>query len=164
MEATCPEEVREGNDLAKMSAVAEITRMAGSGRLLLRALVITDWRDGPLEGITRLSLGPQLWVFRLIAEAIDAEHLDDRVFELALLEDDATRSRLEEVTAPFELPAVWPFDDLPESTALRSVVDGVLDGAPGASLMLNSVDFHHVIKAWVIPRGSPDVHRETRSS
>lgn len=132
-----------------MSETGDILAAAREGLLVMNPIAITDWRDGPIEGVAGLSVGSTLWVFRLFAEDLRSDAPDDRIFLLSRLPEEAMGSVLGAV-ATSRLPVVWPFDDQPNPAAIRSAIDAVLEPVIPATLVVNLVDFSTVTNAWKI--------------
>src|SRR5262245_35217825 len=130
-----------------MSPIGNVLAAAHAGTLRLEALIITDWRDGPIGGIARLSAGDRFWKFKIFAEIPGADDLDGRLFLLAQLSPGASETRIAEVVAGQSLPLVWPFNDRPDSADVRSAVDIALESAEPETLVMSSVDFDTVLKA-----------------
>ena len=116
-------------------------------------MVITDWRDGPIEGIARLSAGGGHWKFKLFAEIASTEDLNERLFLLSQLPNDVAEPLIRELISDLRLPIVWPFSDQPDPAAMRSAVEVALESAMAATLVVSSVNFGTVIKAWRIEPG-----------
>jgi hypothetical protein len=133
-----------------MSSVDEILVAARSGLLKLQAVAITDWHDGPLEGIARLSVGGGLWKFKMLAEVPRVDDLNDRLFVLERLSQDPGGTRIMEVVADRDLPLEWPYNDQPDSAAIRAAIDVALESATPATLVIGTADFNAVLKAWLI--------------
>ena len=133
-----------------MNRIGDILAATERGTLRLCPMVITDWRDGPIEGIARLSGGGGLWRFKLFAELFHDDDLNERLFLFSLLPDDVVESKISKLIAGRRLPLVWPFTDHPESNDMMSAVDLVMEAALPATLVVNSTDFEVVNKAWVV--------------
>jgi hypothetical protein len=133
-----------------MSRIGDVFTAAQSETLRLDKVIITDWRDGPIEGIARLSVGEGLWSFRLFAEITRPDDLNERLFLLSPLSTTAIERRILELVADLPLPLVWPFDSCPDSAAITSAVDAALESASPATLVISSVDFNAVLKAWSV--------------
>jgi hypothetical protein len=139
-----------------MNGFGEVLVAARRGTLKLQAVVITDWRDGPIEGIARLSIGDDLWKFELFAESADSEDLSDRLFLLAPLPEGSVRSQISDLIADARLPLVWPFDDRPDADSITSAVDRALESAGPAHLVISATDFQVAHQAWLV---EPDSDR-----
>jgi hypothetical protein len=113
-------------------------------------ITITDWRDGPVEGVASLSAGSALWIFRLFAEDPHGDTPNNRLFLLSRLREETMGRRVLESVAASHLPVVWPFDDQPNPAAILSAVEAALESAIPATLAVNLVDFNTVTKAWKI--------------
>jgi hypothetical protein len=133
-----------------MSEAGDILEAARNGGLTLSPVVITDWRDGPVEGVASLSVGSALWIFRLFAEDLPSGTPNDRLFLLSRLRDEIMGRRVMELVAASRLPVIWPFDDQPDAAAILSAVEAVLESVVPATLAVNLVDFGVVTKAWKI--------------
>jgi hypothetical protein len=132
-----------------MTGIGDLCAAAQGGTLKLQAVVITDWRDGPIEGIARLSAGDGLWKFKIFAAVARVDDLDERLFLFFRLSQDAEEQILS-VVAGLRLPLVWPFDEQPNSSAITSAVNVALESAMSETLVVCSVDFDTVLKAWLI--------------
>jgi hypothetical protein len=100
--------------------------------------------------VARLSVGRALWAFRLFAEDPHSDTPNDRLFLLSRLPEEAMARAVLESVAAARLPVVWPFDDQPNSAAILSAVEAVLESAIPATLIVSLVDFNTVTKAWKI--------------
>ncbi|MGI5522560.1 hypothetical protein ACQEUX_16740 [Micromonospora sp. CA-259024] len=133
-----------------MTETDELLTAAQRGLLRLQAVVITDWRDGPIEGIARLSAGDGLWKFKIFADSASSEDVSERLYLLSALPKESAEPRILELIAGVRLPLVWPFDNQPNAAAAKSAVDLALDAARQAALVVSSNDFDVVVKAWLV--------------
>ncbi|WP_141908415.1 hypothetical protein [Micromonospora sp. A202] len=133
-----------------MTGIDELLTAAQRGLLRLQAVVITDWRDGPIEGIARLSAGDGLWKFKIFADDASSEDVSDRLYLLSALPKESVEPRIWELIAGVRLPLVWPFDDQSNAAAAKSAVDLALDASGQATLVVSSKGFDVVVKAWLV--------------
>jgi hypothetical protein len=128
----------------------DLLAAAQSGTLKLQVVIITDWRDGPTEGIARLSIGDGLWKFKLFADSASSEDLSERLFLISQVSRELAEPRILEPIADVRLPLVWPFSDRPDAAFIKSTVDVALESAAPPTLVVSSGDFDVVIKAWLV--------------
>ncbi|MET8250962.1 hypothetical protein [Micromonospora sp. NPDC005197] len=137
-----------------MSEVDDLLESARSGALKLQAVVVVDWRDGPIEGLALLSAGKGLWKFQLFAELPSSEDLSERLFLFSALTERSAERQLLQVAADSRLPLIWPFGERPDAVAVVSAVDAALETAERPTLVVSSRDFDVVTKVWLIEEAS----------
>ncbi|MFI6649772.1 hypothetical protein ACIBI8_19415 [Streptomyces sp. NPDC050529] len=76
-----------------------------------RVLVIFDWRDGPIEGIVRREDGDGCRYFKLFAERLESETLDDRLFALWVIQDSGSSILRDKFGENDQGGYVWPVSD-----------------------------------------------------
>jgi hypothetical protein len=123
--------------------------------LRLRAIVLLDWRDGPIEGIAEIIDVQAYWLFQLFAERVSSEDLDDRVYLFSPISHDvaAPIRKFDQVSA--NRPLVWPFEDDPSPLAIRGAVDKAVASAQPALMLIRSVDFRKVQGIWRLTTANP---------
>ncbi|MFJ4320590.1 hypothetical protein ACIP46_35695 [Streptomyces lavendulae] len=115
----------------------------------LQVLVIFDWRDGPIEGIVRREDGDACWHFKLFAERLETETLDDRLFALWAIPDSDSSILREEFGGNGQGGYVWPVTGGLGSVRARSIVDELLSARPGSpNLIIRTPDLVEVIGVW----------------
>ncbi|MEW2303822.1 hypothetical protein AB0958_28300 [Streptomyces sp. NPDC006655] len=120
----------------------------------LQVLVIFDWRDGPIEGVARRRDGNACWYFKLFAERLDAETLNDRLFALWAIPDPDGSILIEEFGQNDRGGHVWPVSGGLGSVKVQSIVDGLLSSRPGSpNLIIWTPDFVEVFGAWNVALG-----------
>ncbi|MFJ6436877.1 hypothetical protein [Streptomyces sp. NPDC091416] len=119
----------------------------------LQVLVVFDWRDGPIEGITRSRGGGECWYFKLFAERQESTSLDDRLFALWAMSDQDGSIVREEFGENDQGGHVWPASGGLGSVEARRIVDGLLSIAPGSpNLIIRTPDFVEVSGVWNVTR------------
>lgn len=115
----------------------------------LQILVIFDWRDGPIEGIARRKDGYACWYFKLFAERLETETLDDRLFSLWEIPDSDSSILREEFGEDDQGGYVWPVSGGLGSIRARSIVDELLSARPGPpNLIIRTPDLVEVFGVW----------------
>jgi hypothetical protein len=67
--------------------------------LMTAKVIVLDWVDGPLEGFLSLENPKSAWYFRLFADNIRSDDVDDRLFALTPI----TGTLIEEVLGPTDV-------------------------------------------------------------
>ncbi|MFF2094702.1 hypothetical protein [Streptomyces sp. NPDC058202] len=115
----------------------------------LQVLVIFDWRDGPIEGIATRRGGNACWYFKLFAERLETETLDDRLFALWAIPNADSSILCAEFGENDQGGYVWPASGGLGSAKARSVVDKLLSSRSGSpNLMIRTPDFVEVFGVW----------------
>jgi hypothetical protein len=114
-------------------------------------LLIFDWRDGPLEGVLTSKDGGACWHFKLIAERLEIESIDDRLFGLWAIPSSDCSILVDEFGDADPGSHVWPATGGVGSTAARRIVEGLLSAervTPAA--IIRTSDFNEVQGPWGI--------------
>ncbi|MGW2653997.1 hypothetical protein ACWC1D_10080 [Streptomyces sp. NPDC001478] len=120
----------------------------------LRALIIFDWRDGPIEGIAGSVNGSTCWYFKLFAERHENDTLDDRIFALWPISDSDSSILCEEFGQGDEGGCVWPVSGGLGSSKAQSIVEGLLSARPESpNLIIRTPDFVEVFGIWNVTPG-----------
>ncbi|MFJ3639722.1 hypothetical protein ACIPRD_08215 [Streptomyces sp. NPDC090108] len=115
----------------------------------LQVLVIFDWRDGPIEGIVRRESGDACWYFKLFAERLETETLDDRLFALWAIPGSNSSILCEEFGGNGQGGYVWPVSGGLGSARARSIVDELLSARSGSpNLIMRTPDFVAIFGVW----------------
>ncbi|MEU8938536.1 MULTISPECIES: hypothetical protein [Streptomyces] len=115
----------------------------------LQILVIFDWRDGPIEGIARRRDGNTCWHFKLFAERLETETLDDRLFALWAIPDPDSAILHEEFGQDDQGGYVWPASGGLGSAKAQRIVDSLLSSRmESPSLIIRTPDLVEVFGVW----------------
>ncbi|MFE7043289.1 hypothetical protein ACFU9X_28760 [Streptomyces atratus] len=115
----------------------------------LQVLVIFDWRDGPIEGIARGRDGNTCWHFKLFAERLETETLDDLLFALWAIPDPDGAILREEFGQDGQGGYVWPVSGGLGSVEAQSVVDNLLSSRlESPNLIIRTPDLVEVFGVW----------------
>jgi len=116
-------------------------------------LIILDWRDGPVEGVLRRTGGRSCWYFKLLAERLEALTMDDRLFGLWSIADEASTILDKEFGEISNGSRIWPAVGGIGSDEVRGIVDEVVSAKWGTpSFIVRTPDFADVLEVWkVVP-------------
>lgn len=119
----------------------------------LQVLVIFDWRDGPIEGVVRRAGGDACWYFKLFAERLEMETLDDRLFAFWTIPDSDSSILREEFGEDDQGGHVWPVSGGLGSAKARSIVEELLSARTGSpNLIIRTPDLVEIFGVWnVVP-------------
>lgn len=136
------------NDVSRIvveQAAARVTRT-----------ISLDWYDGPRAGFVWLAEPKSGWYFTLWAEAPSTTDVDDRLYALSALPDDADRV-IESALAPLNPPAEkkhwvpeWRFPATEQSPVADAALDSLIDSLPAPSVVVRSTDLDRITGAWLI--------------
>ncbi|WP_436495339.1 hypothetical protein [Actinokineospora sp. HUAS TT18] len=118
-----------------------------SGNLTPVVAVILDWFDGPVEGILQFVEDGSCWHFKLFAERVSSDDLDDRVFALSRVDADQLKAVLAEFDEG-QTPLVWPFGSGERSAAAKVSVKRVIASAESPILLVRSQNLSRVDAFW----------------
>jgi hypothetical protein len=117
--------------------------------------IILDWHDGPVEGFCRLSNPPCVFRFELFAERFQSEDVDDRVFRLSQVQDDAIHQLLEALSEgevpqrPMWVPRIGP-DELERRRSLEKKLDELARSTKPSPIIVRTKDFHRFENYWLL--------------
>src|SRR5262245_41299758 len=89
-----------------LDTASALLQAAETSELRLRAIVLIDWHDGPLEGIAELAEPVSCWHFRMLGERRRSDDLDDRTYLLARVAEQAMERMTVSATPIGEPPLV----------------------------------------------------------
>jgi hypothetical protein len=117
--------------------------------VVIAILLIFGWRDGPIAGVVRQPEGTRCWYFRLIAERLETEELDDRLFGLTEIPSADSAALIEAFGNEPPGTHVWPPAEGIGSPDAINIVERMLTGEPGRpSLIIRTTDFVSVEGVW----------------
>jgi hypothetical protein len=118
--------------------------------------VVLGWYDGPVSGFVWLGQPESLWYFELYATGSDSADIDDRLYTLSALPDDAGPT-IESALAPLGLDLTsgmtvpeWRFPTTEAQTAADAAVDALVEHAQAPSVLLRSTSLNDIDAAWLI--------------
>jgi len=110
-------------------------------------LLIFGWRDGPTAGVIRQPEGTRCWHFRLLAERLGTEELDDRLFGLTEIPAADSAALIEAFGNEPPGTHVWPPATAPPEAI--TIVERMLSTEPGRpDLLLRTADFVSIDGVW----------------
>lgn len=112
-------------------------------------LLIFDWRDGPVEGVLASDGGDTCWHFKLIAERLEVECADDRLFGLWAIPSADCSTLVDEFGDADSGTYVWPAVGGIGSNSARKIVDGLLSAERNTPVMvIRAADLAKIQEVW----------------
>jgi hypothetical protein len=118
-----------------------------------KQLLILDWLDGPIEGICHLVNPAYIFFFTIVAEQINPEGLDDRLFLIGAVEDDAIDkivSHLDEgwPTGATSFTPSWQFSSKDRLSKAEAQIEHILSNVKPEYLIVRTENMREFTAVW----------------
>lgn len=112
-----------------------------------------DWRDGPIEGFCHLSTPECAFFFTLIAEWMDPDGLDDRLFLIGEVQRNAIDSivKMLETTPPptaIELAPRWEFKSVEQRQRIEAQMVEIISSITPPFLVIRTPNMRQFFGVW----------------